>query len=329
MTHSKLSRSLVIFASAALIAAAPLMSFAKDGNNGGRADVGGNGQAWGHQVAPGWFMNWFNWFNHNGTTTRPTPPNTDHPKPTPPGIDRHQYHPCRNDGDEDGDTDDMRNCMPSPTPTPTPSPTTSPTPTPTPAPSALVVSNINAQVIGQTEALITWNTNNSANSTVWYSTSTPVATTTAASVTSATDVYNHSVLLTGLSASTTYYFIIGSTDAFGNVGTSAEATFMTTAAPFTNPLAITNALAMVGSTGVTLTWTTNEAADSEAYYSTVSPVVIGASSTTPVTNSSLITSHSLSVTGLATSTTYYMFIQSKDAANNTQSTSQFSFTTGS
>jgi hypothetical protein len=96
----------------------------------------------------------------------------------------------------------------------------------------------------------------------------------------------------------------------------------------TTPIAITNVIALVGSSSVTLKWNTNLSTDSEVYYSTTSPVVIGNASTTAVTDPALVTSHSVNVGSLATSTTYYFIVQSKDASSNIQNTGQFSLTTG-
>jgi hypothetical protein len=194
-------------------------------------------------------------------------------------------------------------------------------------PSPLTLSGVSASA-QQNQAEISWNTNNAANSTVWYSTTTPVNTATAQSVTQGSLVFNHFVLLNGLNASTTYHFVVGSTDGSANTATSSESSFTTSAGLVVNPLSLTNAVAVVGSTGVTLTWNTNIGADSEVYYSTTSPVTIGSASTTASINASLVTNHTVSITGLATSTPYFMIIQSKDASNDTQTTSQFQITTG-
>lgn len=69
-------------------------------------------------------------------------------------------------------------------------------------------------------------------------------------------------------------------------------------------------------TSVNVAWTTNENSTSKVYYSTSSPV-IATSSTPLVSNSSLVASHSLAVTGLTASTTYHFLIESKDASGNT------------
>ena len=86
--------------------------------------------------------------------------------------------------------------------------------------------------------------------------------------------------------------------------------------------------ASIESDQITLTWTTDEDADSALYYSTTSPVVIDDDeNTTAVTDLDLVTSHSLSATDLTASTTYHFLIQSKDSSGNVGTSSQFSFTT--
>jgi hypothetical protein len=89
------------------------------------------------------------------------------------------------------------------------------------------------------------------------------------------------------------------------------------AAPVISAVAVTPAL-----TGATITWTTNEAADSIIDYGTSAT-----SLTLRVTNASLVTSHSMTVSGLASGTTYYYRITSRDGVGN--STSSPSTTTAS
>lgn len=100
----------------------------------------------------------------------------------------------------------------------------------------------------------------------------------------------------------------------------------------TSPVADTTApvisaigVSSISSTTATVSWTTNENATGKVYYGTTTPVALGSALT--VGNSALITSHSFGLTGLATSTTYYYVLESKDAAANTATTSTQSFTT--
>jgi hypothetical protein len=72
-------------------------------------------------------------------------------------------------------------------------------------------------------------------------------------------------------------------------------------------------------------WTTNESATSKVYYATSTPVNIGTASS--VSDTTLITSHSLNLSGLVASSTYYYLVESKDAALNTSTSTEFSFPT--
>jgi len=81
----------------------------------------------------------------------------------------------------------------------------------------------------------------------------------------------------------------------------------------------------VSSSSATITWMTNELATSKVYASTTSPVAT--STAQSVSNTALVTSHSLNLTGLTASSTYYYFVESADASNNVSNSSQQSFLT--
>lgn len=96
--------------------------------------------------------------------------------------------------------------------------------------SAPVLSNILATTTTATATKIMWNTDENSDSTVWYSTVTPVdvaSTTLTTTVTAATLVTLHEMTLSGLTASTTYYYLVGSKDTAGNRATSSQASFIT------------------------------------------------------------------------------------------------------
>ncbi len=198
---------------------------------------------------------------------------------------------------------------------------------------APVISNI-VSVTGTTSAQIGWTTDEYATSKVYYSSSSTIdvnSTSTTFVEKSSLDK-NHLLNVTGLAASSTSYFIIESTDASGNTSRSPVFSATTGAVvPVTDTTApvITNALAVVGSTYVQLSWNTNEAATTKAYYSTSTPVDVTASTTAFTENVSLVTAHTATVSALATSTQYHMILESKDAASNTTRTAEFAFTTTS
>ena len=192
--------------------------------------------------------------------------------------------------------------------------------------SAPALSGITASSTVSDRATIAWNTDQPADSRIWFGTSSSIDTSLAPNLTDAILVTGHSDTLTGLSASTTYFYAVGSMNAGGQIGTSSVRSFTTAPAP-ASPIAISNLTDSVGTSTIGLAWNTNVAADTEIYFSTVSPLVVSASTTKSIIDPTLVTSHANTLTGLATSTTYFFVIQSKDASNNTASSSQFSVTT--
>ncbi len=79
-----------------------------------------------------------------------------------------------------------------------------------------------------TSATVTWNTNEAATSNVYFSISTPVNLASSTAVRDAGLLTSHSLSLTGLTASTTYYYLVNSFDASKNAATSTEQSFVTT-----------------------------------------------------------------------------------------------------
>lgn len=176
---------------------------------------------------------------------------------------------------------------------------------------------------GTSTASVIWTTNEGATSQILYGTTTGYGFST---VLDATLVGAHSQTLTGLVPGTMYHLQIQSKDASNNLAASLDQTF-TTLTLDTTPPTISSVTASPASGTASVTWTTNEAATSKVYYSTVNPVDLGsASSTSDVT---LVTSHTANLTGLNASTTYFYVVQSADASLNTATSSQQSFTTGS
>jgi len=100
--------------------------------------------------------------------------------------------------------------------------------TSTPDTIAPVISDVMATSTTASTTQIKWLTNELANSKVWYSTSTPVtATSSTPSVSSSDYVLEHSLLLSDLTASTTYHYLVTSIDKSGNTATSEEESFTT------------------------------------------------------------------------------------------------------
>lgn len=160
----------------------------------------------GHLIAPGWLR------KHDGEI-QIVPPCQD----LPPGILKKLH----------GTTTPPTGTStpPAPPPAPPPPPPPPPPPADTTAP---VISSTAATEVTASSARIRWVTNESASSWVWYSTSTPVLTALPTlSVGTTTLVADHGVLLESLSASSTYYYKVSSTDAASNLATSGELNFTT------------------------------------------------------------------------------------------------------
>ncbi len=114
------------------------------------------------------------------------------------------------------------------------------------------ISNVSASGITDASATITWNTDESSDSVVEYGTTTAYGST----ASSASMVLNHSIGLSGLSASTLYHYRVKSTDGANNTATSGDFTFTTLAAGAVGDIIIDNTSATVvgsWSTGTTAT----------------------------------------------------------------------------
>lgn len=186
------------------------------------------------------------------------------------------------------------------------------TPADTTAP---IISSIVGVATSGSTATISWKTNEVANASLYVSTTFPVSLTTATqSVSGFTTA--HSINLTGLTASTTYYYAFKSADASGNVATSSEYSLVTPARLAIANLAVTN----IASTTATVGWTTNATTTGTLSY------VVG-TSTTAVATSTASTTHIFNLVGLTANTTYNFIAQAIDAFNNIVVTLTTSFTT--
>ncbi len=105
-------------------------------------------------------------------------------------------------------------------------PTTTPATT-TPDTTVPVISLFTATSTASTSITTTWVTNEIANGFVWVSTSTPVVTTGVSSASSTAFTLGHSFTISGLMASTTYYYVGVSKDMAGNTATTTEQSIIT------------------------------------------------------------------------------------------------------
>jgi hypothetical protein len=181
-----------------------------------------------------------------------------------------------------------------------------------------VLSAIASGSITGNSATITWTSGEAATSRVEYGLTATYGTST---VLDAAYVTSHSVGLSGLVGSTTYHYRVHSRDAAGNLATGPDGTF-TTAADTTAPVA--SAITAGGTTGTTtvIAWTTNEAGDSQVEYGLTT-----AYGTTTTLDTSMVTAHSVTLSGLAPSTAYHYRVLSRDGSGNLVTSADGTFTT--
>jgi peptidoglycan hydrolase-like protein with peptidoglycan-binding domain len=186
-----------------------------------------------------------------------------------------------------------------------------------------VISNISVTGITSSGALVNWTTNEPTYSQFAYGTTTDYSVTTAWSGSLAV---NYTQTLTGLMASTTYHFQVRTKDLAGNTATSSDMVFTTSAvADLTPPVISSVAAGNITSTAATITWMTDEAATSKVYYGTSTPLNLGTALTG--SNSLLVTAHSMPLSGLTASSTYYYVVESQDGSGNTATSTESSLVT--
>ncbi len=182
-----------------------------------------------------------------------------------------------------------------------------------------------AEIIYKTDlsATLSWGTNEASNAQVSYGTSQDDLIQVRSDPEFNTD---HSMTLTNLSSSTTYYFQVSSADQSNNGPVlSAVDSFTTDAvADIINP-EITGGSIDSSATDNTATiiWKTNELSDSAVKYGTS-----GGSLDFTAGSATDVTDHSVTLTNLTASTQYFFLVESTDRSGNGPAEStMFSFTT--
>jgi hypothetical protein len=176
----------------------------------------------------------------------------------------------------------------------------------TPDTTAPLISNILVGDITETRATISWTTDEEATSQVDYGTTTNYGSSSALGVVLAT---SHSVTLTELERDTTYHYRVKSADNSENEAVSDDNTFTTpdTTAPVISDITATD----ITEASATITWTTNEPTTSQVEYGLTDSY--GSSSSE---DTALVTTHSVTLSGLAAGSTYHYKVESADASGN-------------
>ena len=173
-------------------------------------------------------------------------------------------------------------------------------------------------------ATITWTTDIPSDSIVNYGTTTVLGNTT----TDSSFVTNHKITLIDLLPGITYYYEIQSTDQYGYTtidnNNGNYYTFITD--QDTTPPLITNVQSSgITNNSVTISWDTDEISNSRVNYGTTTNLG------DTVSDSSMVTSHSITLTDLLSETTYFYEVQSTDSEGNTETDDNngnyYSFTT--
>ena len=174
--------------------------------------------------------------------------------------------------------------------------------------------------LSNTRATIHWQTDEISDSRVSYALQGQPLTLFAGDITQVTD---HFVTLTNLSPGTAYSYQVGSVDPSSNGPTlSSTLSFTTASTADTTAPVISVVQNTPTSISAVITWLTDEAATSAVLYGIDSNNMTGQASTDGLT-----TSHTVTLTNLDPSTTYYYKLQSTDISNNTATGAVLSFTT--
>ncbi len=175
--------------------------------------------------------------------------------------------------------------------------------------------------VNNTGVTVSWSTDVPATAQLAYGTTTALGQT---SPLQTALTQSHGVVLTTLSPGTTYYFVAQSTSATGATGSSPVYSFITTGGTATTPAPVITSVMATGITGTsaTITWTTDQASTSQVNYGTTTSY--GSASTV---NTSLVTSHTVTLTGLNAGATYNFDVVSANASSLASTSSNYTFTT--
>ena len=177
------------------------------------------------------------------------------------------------------------------------------------------ISNIQTKDITGDSITITWETNKDCDSRLKYGYDQNYDMDEYKSVL----VKSHSIKITNLDPDTTYHFCVNSTDDYGNTNESADFIFKTMD---TIPPEITNIKNSTPSgTSIIISWNTDEASDSTVEYG------LDENYGNIISNESLVTSHTITLTDLFPDTLYHFCVKSTDNKTNTNVSSDFTFKT--
>jgi len=185
-----------------------------------------------------------------------------------------------------------------------------------------IISNIQASNITYNSSTITWDTNEQATSQIEYGITTNYGNSTTYNSILKT---SHNHYLSGLSDETQYHYRVMSVDSSGNQAISNDYTFTTEEIVSnldTTPPTISSVSGTTTSYSATITWTTDEASDSQVEYGLTTNYGNSIS-----LDNNLVISHGQIVNGLSDDTVYHYRVKSKDANGNQAVSNDYTFTT--
>jgi hypothetical protein len=182
-----------------------------------------------------------------------------------------------------------------------------------------VISSIKVSAITASGATISWTTDQPSSTQVNYGATASYGST---SPLDSSLVLNHSVTLSGLAANASYDFQVVSVNSAGMSAQSPDAIFKTTAAAAAAPQVGYVVSWGVTASGATVTWSTDQPANTQLAYGTTPALV-----TLSPLQSTMSASHGVVLTELSGGATYYYVAQSTNAAGVTGHSAVHSFTT--
>ncbi len=185
-----------------------------------------------------------------------------------------------------------------------------------------VISEAKADSITETQAVITWKTDEDASHLVYYWKENEGNKFLIASST-VDKAKDHSVTIEGLTKATRYSFLISSSDAGGNEGRGTSASFATVGledktAPSLTDLQVKD----VKAKSAIIVWNANEVTDGTVEYGQVKDTL-----TDKAYTSAVGISHKVKLANLKPGTTYYYMVKAKDAVANETKTDIGTFVT--
>lgn len=182
---------------------------------------------------------------------------------------------------------------------------------------APVVTNSKAINITNNSATIIWNTDQPSTSQVEYGTTVAHG---YLSVFSPASVTSHTLILTGLTPGTTYYYAAMSTNSTGQVGKSEASTFATANAAGTPTIVNVKVTGIQGS-AATITWNTDQPSASQVQFGPTPDY-----GSLSAYNSALVTAHSVTLNTLIPGSTYNYSAMSTGATGQVGKSANFTFT---